>query len=153
MKGLFAFILTIAHLNGFAQQKANFLPIKPNEKVRQELLHKIQSFTEAWANSDTAYLGKLLANEYRHSDIWGKILHRQDWLIYAAAPRKISEIVANDIEMLIYDDHMVIITGKMSYNFGEEKITQEIRFTQIWSNNDGKWKRVTFQATLIDKTK
>ena len=153
MKGLFAIILTLVLLNGFAQQKANFLPLKPTEKVRQALLHRIQSFTEAWAESDTAYLGKLLADEYQHSDIWGKILHRQDWLKYASAPRKISEIITNDVEMLIYNDHMAVITGKMSYKVGEEKVIQEIRFTQIWGNNDGQWKRAAFQATLIDKTK
>ena len=147
MKGLFGFILTIVCLNLFAQQKGNVQPRKPSEKVRQELLHKIQSFTEAWAESDTASLGKLLADEYRHSDIWGKILHRQDWLSYASAKRKISEIVTNDVEILIYDDHMAVITGKMSYKFGEEKMIQEIRFTQIWLNSVGHWKRTTFQAT------
>ena len=41
----------------------------------------------------------------------------------------------------------------MSYKFGEEKLIQEIRFTQVWSNDAGQWKRTTFQATLIDKSK
>lgn len=153
MKGLYVFLLTIVSLNVCAQRKASVQSIKPNEKVRKEILHKIQFFTEAWAGSDTASLSKLLANEYRHTDIWGKILHRQDWLTYAAASRKISAIATDDIEILIYNDHMAIVTGKMSYKFGEEKVAQEIRFTQIWSNGDGKWKRTTFQATLIDKTK
>jgi hypothetical protein len=153
MKGIFFFILTIVGLNVFSQQKINTQPIKPNEKIRQVLLQKIQHFTEAWAKSDTVYLAKLLANEYRHTDIWGKILQRQAWLTYASTPRKISDIVSNDVEILQYNDNIAIITGKMSYLFGEEKQTQEIRFTQVWSNNEGQWKRTTFQATLIDKSK
>lgn len=153
MKGLFFFSLTIFYLNVFSQQKTIIQPIKPNEIIRQELLQKIQHFTEAWGKSDTVALGKLLAYEYQHSDIWGKILHRQDWLTYAAKPRKISDIVTNDVEILLYNVNIAVITGKMNYKFGEEKATQEIRFTQIWSNNDGQWKRTTFQATLIDKSK
>jgi hypothetical protein len=153
MKGVSFFILMIFCLNVFSQQKIGNQPIKPTEQIRQELLQKVQDFTEAWAKSDTASLSKLLANEYRHTDIWGKILHRQDWLTYATMPRKISDIVSNDVEILQYNDNVAIITGKMSYQFGEEKQTQEIRFTQIWSNNAGHWKRTTFQATLIDKSK
>ena len=153
MKGVFFLILKIFYLNVFSQQKTSVQPIKPTELIRQELLQKIQTFTEAWGKSDTVTLGKLLANEYRHTDIWGKILHRQDWLTYAATPRKISNIAIIDVEILLYNDNIAIITGKMSYQFGEEKVTQEIRSTQIWSNNEGQWKRTTFQATLIDKSK
>ena len=153
MKGIFSFILMIFCLNVFSQQKTEAQPIKPNEQVQQELVQKIEGFTEAWAKSDTVSLAKLLANEYRHTDIWGKILHRQEWLTYAATPRKISDIAINDVEIFQYNDNIAIITGKMSYQFGEEKVTQEIRFTQVWSNNAGQWKRVTFQATLIDKSK
>ena len=153
MKGSFVFMLTIVYLSFFVQQKANGQPVKPGEKVRQELLYKVQDFTESWAKSDTVFLARLLANEYRHTDIWGKILHRQDWLAYAAAPRQISEIVSSDVEILIYYEHIAIITGKMSYKFGEQKLLQELRFTQVWSDSDGQWKRTAFQATLIDKTK
>jgi len=153
MKGVLSFILTIFCLNGFSQQKINAQPIKPTEQIRQELLQKIQDFTEAWAKSDTVFLSKLLADEYRHTDIWGKILNRQAWLTYANTPRKISDIVTNDVEILEYDGNIVIITGNMSYKFGEENLTQEIRFTQVWFHNAGQWKRTTFQATLIDKSK
>ena len=153
MKGLFYFILTIFCLNVYSQQKKSIQPKKPTEIVRQEILQKIQYFTEAWGKSDTVALGRLLADEYRHSDIWGKILHRQDWLMYAAMPRKISDIVANDIEIILYNDNIGVVSGKMSYKVGEEKVIQEIRFTQIWSKNNGQWKRTTFQATLIDKSK
>ena len=153
MQGLFFFILTLFSLNAYSQQTTSDQPIKPNEIIRQELFQKIQDFTEAWSRSDTAALNKLLANEYRHSDIWGKILHKQDWLIYAAAPRKISDIHINDLELLLYNSNLAVATGKMSYLWGEEKLMQEIRFTQIWSNNDGQWKRTAFQATLIDKLK
>ena len=153
MKHFLFFISTIFYLNVFSQQIKSVQSIKPNEKTRQQLLQKMEEFTEAWGRSDTTALRKLLANDYRHSDIWGKLLHKQDWLMYAATPRAISNLVTSDIEMLLYNKKIAVVTGRMSYHFDEEKVLQEIRFTQMWVNNNGQWKRTTFQATLIDKSK
>ena len=153
MRSLLFVILTMLCLNVFSQQGISVQPIKADESIQQELLQKTQRFTEAWGKSDTATLRKLLAAEYRHSDIWGKIQHKEDWLSYAATPRKISDIVSSDVEMLLYNNNIAVITGKMSYRFGEEKLTQEIRFTQLWTTSEGEWKRAAFQATLIDKSK
>ena len=154
MTRIFVFaILMVSYFNVMSQETISIAPVNPTEKIRNELLQTIQSFTEAWSKSDTVALGKLLANEYRHTDIWGKILHRQDWLSYAAMARKISNIITTDVEILLYNNNLASITGKMSYQFGEEKISQEIRFTQFWSISKGHWQRTTFQATLIDKAK
>src|SRR5215203_6527370 len=100
MKAFVTLILIICCFTAFCQQRINGIPIKPNEIVRQELLNKIQDFSVAWGKSDTIGLGKLLASEYRHSDVWGKILHRQDWLVYAAMPRKVDQINTADVEIL-----------------------------------------------------
>ena len=153
MKGLLFFMLTIFCLHVFSQQKTSVEPTKPGEMIRQEILQKIKVFSEAWGKSDTVTLGKLLATEYQHSDIWGKLLHRQDWLIYAAAARNISDMVIADEEILLYNNNIAVVTGKMSYLVGENKVSQQIRFTQIWSCNALQWKRTAFQATLIDRSK
>lgn len=145
-------VLMISYLNILSQKPINAQLLSPDAKVRNELLQNIQSFTEAWGNSDTTVLSRLLAKEYRHTDIWGKILHREDWLTYAAMPRKISNIVTTDTEILLYNN-LAAVTGKMAYEYGTEKLIQEIRFTQLWSRNNGQWKRTTFHATLIDKSK
>jgi hypothetical protein len=124
--------------------------VTPSGVIRQQLLQKIQDFTQAWSVSDTLVLRTLLGDEYQHTDIWGKILHKKDWLTYAATPRKIDNIVMSEVNVLLYLDKIAVITGKMSYTYGEQKAMQEIRFTQNWSDDEGKWKRTNFQATLID---
>lgn len=53
--------------------------------------------------------------------------------------------------MHLYNNNIAVVTGKMSYQFGEEKSNSG--FIQIWSSNDAQWKRTTFQATLINKSK
>ena len=140
-------------MNVFSQQKTSVQPVKASEILQEQLLQKIQYFTEAWGKSDTVALSKLLTDEYQHSDVWGKILHKQDWLTFAAAPRKVSDIVTTDVSILLYTQNIAVITGKISYKFGEEKIIQELRFTQVWTNYEGQWKRALFQATLIDTTR
>ena len=154
MKQAFLFlILTLFCISVFAQQKINVVPVKPGKVLREKILQQIQVFSDAWAASDTATLCKLLTNEYQHTDVWGKILHKQDWLMYAGAPRKISGIVISGDEILLYNNNIALVTGKMSYQVGEEKITQEIRFTQIWSYDGVQWKRSAVLATLVDRSK
>ena len=48
---------------------------------------------------------------------------------------------------------MAVITGKMTYLFGTEKIKQDLRFTQIFGNYNGQWKRTAFQGTYIKNVK
>lgn len=153
MKVFFLVILTIGYLNVFSQQKVHVRAKDPNDATHQKLLQEIRNLTEAWGKSDTVVLSKMLAKEYQHSDVFGKIQNRQEWLTFAAAPRKISDLIINDIEVLLYNNNIALITGKMSYLFGDQKAPQEIRFTQVWTINYGKWKRSAFHATLINKTK
>jgi len=99
--------------------------------------------------SDTATLSVYLAPEYRHSDVFGEIQHRADWLTFASAKRTIANLSIYDIEILIYDDNIAVVTGKMSYLFGVDEMKQELRVTQLLGNYDGQWKRMTFQATYL----
>ena len=89
-------------------------------------------FSNAWGKSDTTTLSKLLSSEYRHSDVFGEIQHRNEWLIFAAKKRDIANLEINDIEILMYYINMAVITGKMTYLFGKEKIKQDLRYTNLW---------------------
>jgi hypothetical protein len=121
----------------------------PDEKSRNELLSKLQEFSEAWAKSDTSLLDKLLAVEYKHTDIQGKIFNRKQWLEFASAPRIISDIKMDSIETLWYEK-FAVVTGRISFKSGEQKQNIEMRGTQIWTSQEGSWKRVVFQGTLVN---
>jgi len=110
-------------------------------------------FSNAWGMSDTATLSKLLASEYRHSDVFGEIQHRNEWLNFASKKSEIAGLEITDVEILMYYDSMAVITGTMTYLFGPEKINQDLRFTQIFGNYDGQWKRTAFQGTYIKTVK
>lgn len=148
----FLFILFICiRITGFTQSTINFAAGKPSDKLKKILIETMYDFSNAWGKSDTVTLTKLLAPEYRHTDIFGKLQHKKEWLAFAAIKREVADLKISDIEILIYSGNIAAVTGRMNYLFGTEKTEQELRFTQILRNYKGLWKRIIFQATLIKK--
>jgi hypothetical protein len=152
MKYFLIFFITFTHTS-IAQSTKIIAPSKPSETLEKILIQEIYSFSNAWGKSDTTTLSKLLSSEYRHSDVFGEIQHRNEWLIFAAKKRDVANLEINDIEILMYYNNMAVITGKMTYLFGKEKIKQDLRFTQIFGNYNGQWKRTAFQGTYIKTIK
>ncbi len=153
MKYYFLLFIILTHYSGVTQSTTLMGPAKPSGVLEKVLIQEMYDFSNAWGMSDTATLSKLLAPEYRHSDVFGEMQNRNEWLRFAATKRVMANLEMNDIEILMYDDNLAVITGKMTYLFGTEKIRQDLRFTQIFGNYNGKWKRTAFQATYIKNVK
>ena len=149
MKYYLIFFITLAYYTSVAQSTKIIAPTKPSSALEKILIQEMYNSSNSWGRSDTATLSKLLAPEYRHTDVFGKIQHRNEWLTFAAEKRDMANLEINDIEILMYYNNMAVITGKMTYLFGKEKIKQDLRFTQIFRNYNGQWKRAAFQATYI----
>ena len=153
MKYYLILFIALTHYASVAQTAKIIAPTKPSSALEKILIHEMYDLTNAWGMGDTTTLNKLLAPEYRHGDVFGEIQHRNEWLILAAKKKDIANLQINDIEILMYYNNMAVITGKMSYLFGAEKIKQDLRFTQIFGNYNGQWKRTAFQGTYIKNTK
>ena len=153
MKYYIIFFITLSHYTSVAQSTKIIAPTKPSSALEKILIQEMYDITNACGMGDTATLNKLLAPEYKHSDVFGEIQHRNDWLILAAKKKDIDSLEINDVEILMYYNNMAVITGKMSYLFGAEKIKQDLRFTQIFGNYNGQWKRTAFQGTYIKNVK
>ena len=153
MKYYLVLFITLAHYISTAQSTKIIAPAKPSGALEKTLIQKMYDISNAWGRSDTVILSKLLASEYRHSDVFGEIQHRNEWLIFAAGKREMTNLEISDVEILMYYDNMAVITGKMIYLFGAEKIKQDLRFTQIFGNYNGQWKRSSFQGTYINNIK
>ena len=153
MKILATIIFATFFLPSFAQKNPTIQATKPSETVRQEIIQVMQHSILAWGVSDTLTLSNLLAPEYRHSDIYGKILARQEWLNYASKPRSVSDYKTEDVEIVLYNNNLAVVTGKNSHQSSKSSKRTELRFTQVWIKNNGLWKRSAFQGTLIDESK
>ncbi len=153
MKYFLIFFITLAHYIGVSQATKGMAPAKASSVMEKTLIQVMYDLSNAWGLSDTTTLRTLLAPEYKHSDVFGQIQHRKEWLLFAATKREIANLEMNDIEILLYYDSMAVVTGTMSYLFGTEKIKQDLRFTQIFGNYNGQWKRSSFQGTYIKDIK
>ena len=153
MKYYLIFFITLTHYTSVAQSTKIIAPTKPSSALEKILIQEMYDFSNAWGKSDTTTLSKLLSSEFRHSDVFGEIQHRNEWLNFASKKREIANLEITDVEILMYYDSMAVITGKMTYLFGTEKIKQDLRFTQIFGNYDGHWKRTAFQGTYIKTAK
>src|SRR5205809_1858596 len=115
MKYYIIFFITLSHYTSVAQSTKIIAPTKPSSALEKILIQEMYDITNAWGMGDTATLNKLLAPEYKHSDVFGEIQHRNDWLILAAKKKDIDSLEINDVEILMYYNNMAVITGKMSY--------------------------------------
>src|SRR5712672_2534341 len=127
MKYYLILFITLTHYTSVAQSTKIIAPTKPSSTLEKILIQEMYDLSNAWGMGDTATLSKLLAPEYRHSDVFGEIQHRTEWLILSAKKRDIANLEIKDIEILMYNDNLAVITGKMTYLFGAEKIKQDLR--------------------------
>ncbi len=150
MKSILIILIIVIPLNAFTQ-KYKSGAYHPSESLKKILIEKMYDFTNAWSRSDTTTLSKYLTIEYRHTDVFGQIQHKNEWLAFASGKRIITDLKISDVEILMYTDYTAAVTGKMNYLFGTERIEQEMRFTQILIKHGIEWRRAVFQATYVKK--
>lgn len=119
---------------------------------------RARQFGEAWLKADVKTLDVLLAREYTHTDVTGKVLHRSDWLADAGNAQKwlrgnadgrSPAIEFDDINVRVLGD-TAVVTGGNTIRPADTKIApMKLRFTQVWIKEDGQWKRRFFQAAPL----
>lgn len=124
------------------------IPVTDESSARseRELEKRIRQFAQVWAKSDVVALGRLLASDYLHIDIEGKVQNRDEWLAYAPSPRPVTRVEFEDAKIRLYGD-VAVITGQNAISVsGKNAITGEqiegesvgtIRFTQVTGNRPG----------------
>ena len=120
-----------------------------------DLQGSIARFGEAWAQGDLATLESLLSKTYTHTDVFGMFHDRAAWLRYVGGRTgRATQIGFRDVETRVLGDVAVVtgvndVTGPGARSAGDHR-TLSLRFTQVWTRQDGKWLREAFQATPID---
>ena len=89
----------------------------------------------------------MLAPEYIHTDFQGRVLRCDDWLSYAETQVHGNTIGFRDLEAVEFG-LVGLVTGTNDIDGGAMG-RSTIRFTQLWVNRSGGWKRVAFQATPV----
>ena len=91
--------------------------------------------------------GLCLFRGYVHTDFTGRVLRHDEWPAYADAQTHGSAITFRDLAVIEYGA-VGVVTGANDIAGGSMGTTT-IRFTQVWVDMAGEWKRVAFQATQV----
>lgn len=106
----------------------------------------VRDVGEAWGRRDVATLDRLLAETYIHTDVSGAVLGRAAWLAQVQARGTTVDIGLDDLEVTPVGD-AAIATGRNRVVMGGRPI--DLRFTQLWIQEKGVWRRRSFQATIV----
>lgn len=128
---------------------------KPN---KEQLLQAIEQFNEAFRDADVVSLSSLITENYVHTNSTSKAIGKADWLNYmsqreaaiASGSLTVIDYKMNEVDIQYYGK-TALVTGKVvvSTKEKEELRTNEYRITNVWVNQNGKWKRAGFHDGKI----
>jgi ketosteroid isomerase-like protein len=120
------------------------------------LMGTMRQFAEALAAGDAATLGPLLSIGYKHTDRFGKLWFREEWLAQVRPqPKPPKAMDFGSFVALLHGDFGIVTGIKHLRVTGAREDEQETptAYTQLWSWLDGRWLRVLFQETpIVDAT-
>jgi ketosteroid isomerase-like protein len=127
-----------------------------NARETKRIEQVVVRFGDAWAVNDIATLDSLLSADYIHTDFFGRVQNRGQWLDYMKdrkAKDITNRIAFEDVQIRIYGD-TAVVTGrniiKGALTVPANEASTEIRFTQVLHKTHGEWMRIGFQATDVN---
>lgn len=116
---------------------------------------RILTFENAWSQAEAAHDAKalepLLADTFTYTDDDGSFMNKDQWLAHVARGDDHYQQLANeDQNVKVYGD-AAVVTGKYREKIerGGKTAALRGRFTDVWIKQNGTWKCVASQSTLI----
>jgi ketosteroid isomerase-like protein len=120
-----------------------------------ELLRDIEErLVTAWVTSDRSFVEQTLADDWRVTDLTGRVLTTVEVLeeAFGSQDRQIVSMQIDDIDVRPFGD-WAIVTGRTQAagKYRGEVAEVLLRFTDVFANRNGKWQVVASQATLLSQ--
>lgn len=117
----------------------------------QELTRLIKDFNTALVKADTAFLDKVLADDFVHYRPKGDVENKAEYLEDRKSRKvKFDSLIADDIKVRVYGDAAIVTyqsTAKGKDQHGT--IDEQRRWTRVFVRKDGNWQLVHSQGTSI----
>ena len=118
-----------------------------------ELLTDIQHrLAKAWVEGDREFIETVLADDWRVTDLTGRVLTKDEILreAFGSDERQVSSMAIDDIRVRSFGD-WAIVTGRTQAagEYQGEMVEVKLRFTDVFAMRDGRWQAVSSQATLL----
>jgi ketosteroid isomerase-like protein len=122
-----------------------------NDKATQELIEFRNRYIEAEENRDTAFLDKILADDFFALNPQGKLLNKQQQLENLKRPdRTLKVLNPREFQVHFYGDGKVAILTEHVTVDGTDKgrpFGGEYRFLRVFAKQNGEWKVVLAQGS------
>jgi len=132
---------------------------KPSEsfnasEVVDLLRHIEERLAAAWVEGDCSFIEQILADDWSVTDLTGRVLKKAEVMeeAFGSKDRKIVSMRIDEISVRPFEA-WAIVTGR-THAAGEyqgEVAEVTLRFTDVFTNRNGKWQVVASQATLINQ--
>lgn len=144
------FLLGVVTVTGSAQSPAP----SPERDVREAFAR----FNTAFVTADTLALGRMVADDYVHTNYTGSVLDRATWLGWVSTRRRQLDDGSVSVEAYVADSvgvrlrgSVAILTALIRSRTRDSSGVQERRFqtTQVWAREGAQWKRIAFHDAVI----
>jgi uncharacterized protein (TIGR02246 family) len=119
-------------------------------KTEEEIKKLEQEWVEAYQKRDTAFLERILADDYTFTTPGGTILDKKRQIEDLKSGAIATEFQFSELKVRVYAD-TAIVTGKSTVKgkLKDQNIAGEYRFMRVFVKRDDRWQCVAAQATRI----
>ena len=145
MKNLFALAVLLLAACGLA--------FGDQASDEQELKQLVKDLNAAIVKADTAFLDRVLAQDYVHYRPRGTIENRAQYLEDRKdGSVKFESLVADDVKVRFYGDTAIVTYRSTAKGKDQQGTIDEQRlWTRVFVRRDGRWQLVHSQGTSIQK--
>jgi ketosteroid isomerase-like protein len=116
------------------------------------VVHELEALEEQlavrWRNRDCAGWGALLADDWTVTHIAGNVISKAEALELCRTGPPIDSR-ADQITVRAYGDTAIVTGRTTASTTGEQPVTIQLRFTDVFVKNQGRWLVVASHATQI----
>jgi ketosteroid isomerase-like protein len=126
-----------------------------HENAHKEIEGLEADWRQAQMTNNVSMVDRLLADDYLGISANGTLETKADELARRrSGSLKIEHLDLSDIKVRIYGDTAVVTSrADLVGKSGERDISGRFRYTRVYSNRDGQWRIVSFEASRIDDDK
>lgn len=116
----------------------------------EEIGEAVRASGEAWARGDITALEDLIAEQYVHTDVIGRVRHKTEWLEHLSSRRAPMTLAFDEVATTVYGEVAVVTGRNIIKNRAHEEAERQLRFTQVWIRRQGAWQRLAYHASFIE---
>ena len=119
----------------------------------------LSKLSSAFVEADAATLGRLITDDYIHvNGSSGNVVDREQWLSYIASRRReledgvlvVDSYEVHDVEVRLHDETAIVVgIVAVSGTRNGQAFDRRIRFTNVWVEQDGAWRRAAFHDSRL----